>query len=92
MDCGVELKTIKNDFFNWLENNILNFIFTIIAASLVGILAYYYVPYHIGTLYGPFSIVALVIQGYKSNYIFHPLMFLIWIIAVICEVTRIFII
>jgi hypothetical protein len=92
MDCSVELKTIKNDFFSWLENNLLNFIFTIIAASLVGILAYYYVPYHIGTIYGPFSIIALVIQGYKSNYIFHPLMFLIWIIAVICEITRIFII
>jgi hypothetical protein len=92
MNCSVELKTIKNDFFNWLENNLLNFIFTVIAAGLVSILAYYYVPYHIGTVYGPFSIMALVIQGYKSNYIFHPLMFLIWIIAVICEVTRIFII
>lgn len=92
MNCIVELKTIKNDFFNWLENNLLNFIFTVIAAGLVGILAYYYVPYHIGTVYGPFSIIALVILGYKSNYIFHPLMFLIWIIAVICEVTRIFII
>ena len=92
MNCSVELKTIKNDFVKWLENNTLTFIFTIITAVLVGILAYYYVPYHIGTVYGPFSIVALVIQGYKSNYIFHPLMFLIWIIAVICEVTRIFII
>ena len=92
MNCSLELKIIKNDFFNWLENNTLNFIFTIIAASLVGILAYYYVPYHIGTVYGPFSIVALVIQGYKSNYIFHPLVFLAWIIVVVCEVTRIIII
>lgn len=92
MNCSVELKTIKNDFVNWLENNTLNFIFTIITAVLVGTLAYYYVPYHIGTVYGPFSIIVLVLQGYKSNYIFHPLIFLVWIIAVICEVTRIFII
>lgn len=92
MNCSLELKVIKNDFSYWLENNLLNFIFTAIAAVTVGALAYYYVPYHIGTIYGPFSIIALVIQGYKSNYIFHPLMFLAWIIAVICEVTRIFII
>ena len=92
MNCSVELKVIKNDFYNWVENNLLNFVFTIITAGLVGVLAYYYVPYHIGMFYGPFSIIALVIQGYKSNYIFHPLMFLVWIIVVICEVTRIFII
>ncbi len=92
MNCSVELKTIKNDFIEWLENNTLTFIFTIIAAALVGVLTYYYVPYHIGVVYGPFSIIALVIQGYKSNYIFHPLMFLAWIIVVVCEVTRIFII
>lgn len=92
MNCSVELKTIKNDFIEWLENNILTFIFTIITAGLVGVLTYYYVPYHIGVVYGPFSIIALVIQGYKSNYIFHPLMFLAWIIVVVCEVTRIFII
>lgn len=92
MNCSVELKVIKNDFVNWLENNLLNFIFTIITAVLVGVLAYYYVPYHIGTVYGPFSIIVLVLQGYKSNYIFHPLIFIVWIVAVICEVTRIFII
>lgn len=92
MNCSVELKTIKNDFIEWLENNTLTFIFTIIAAALVSVLTYYYVPYHIGVVYGPFSIIALVIQGYKSNYIFHPLMFLAWIIVVVCEVTRIFII
>ena len=92
MNCSVELKTIKNDFVKWLENNTLTFIFTIITAVLVCVLTYSYVPYHIGVVYGPFSIIALVIQGYKSNYIFHPLMFLAWIIVVVCEVTRIFII
>lgn len=61
-------------------------------AGLVGVLAYYHIPHHVGTIYGPFSIIALVIQGYKSNYIFHPLMFLAWIIVVVCEVTRIIII
>ena len=92
MNCSVELKVIKNDFSYWLENNLLNFIFTVIASVMVGVLAYYYIPYHIGTVYGPFSVIVLVLQGYKSNYIFHPLLFLAWIIAVICEVTRIFII
>ena len=92
MNCSLELKVIKNDFSYWLENNLLNFIFTAIAAVTVGALAYYYVPYRIGMFYGPFSIIVLVLQGYKSNYIFHPLIFLVWIIAVICEVTRMFII
>ena len=92
MNCSVELKTIKNDFVKWLENNTLTFFFTIITAVLVCVLTYSHVPYHIGVFYGPFSIIALVIQGYKSNYIFHPLMFLAWIIVVVCEVTRIFII
>ena len=92
MNCSVELKTIKNDFIEWLENNTLTFIFTIITAGLVGVLTYSYVPYHIGVFYGPFSIIALVIQGNKSNYLFHPLMFLAWIIVVVCEVTRIIII
>lgn len=92
MNCSVELKTIKNDFVKWLENNTLTFIFTIITAVLVCVLTYSYVPYHIGVFYGPFSIIALVIQGYKSNYIFHPLMLLIWMIVVISEITRILII
>lgn len=92
MNCSVELKTIKNDFVKWLENNTLTFIFTIITAVLVCVLTYSYVPYHIGVFYGPFSIIALVIQGYKSNYIFHPLMLLVWMIVVISEITRILII
>lgn len=92
MNCSVELKVIRNDFFNWLKNNPLNFIFTIVTAGLVSALAYYHIPHHVGTIYGPFSIVALVIQGCKSNYIFHPLMLLVWMIVVISEITRILII
>ena len=92
MNCSLEIKRIKTGFTTWIYLNQLSFSLIVISSLAVGYLAYNYVPHHIGVLYGPFSILVLSMQGYKTEYLYHPFTLFGWLVTVLYEITRIFII
>lgn len=92
MNCSLEIKRIKTDFTTWIYPNQLSFSLIVITSLVVGALAYNYVPYHIGVVYGPFSVLALAMQGYKTEYLYHPFTLFTWLVCVLYEITQIFII
>lgn len=89
MKCRLELIKLKTDFIGWITTKPKEFILMILVGSLFASLMYCYAPNQALTYYSLFATVALTLQIKGSNYLFHPVTMLTWLLVSIYEITNI---